>query len=86
MIASRENKVSLPRMVQDKKELDRKWLTEKLGDFLLDIAKLIFGGVVLAGIMETDVNPYWLFSIGGGVAVWVAFIGFYVLVLFNRKK
>lgn len=54
-----------------------KWLLGKLGDFLLDIAKLIFGGVVLAEIMETDVNPYWLFCIGSRIAVWVAFIGFY---------
>ncbi|WP_418530168.1 DUF6722 family protein [Paraprevotella clara] len=50
-------------------DLNPKWLLEKLGEFLLDIAKLIFGGVVLVGIMETNVNPYWLFSIGGRVAI-----------------
>ena len=56
----------------------------KIRGILLDIAKLIFGGVVLVGIMETNVNPYWLFSIGGRVAIWMAFIGFYVLGLFNH--
>lgn len=31
---------------------------EKLGDYCLDISKLVFGGIVLAGVMELDVNPY----------------------------
>ena len=36
------------------------------GKFLIDIAKLVFGGVILAGIMKYEnINPWLLFSIGG---------------------
>ena len=30
-----------------------------------DVAKLVFGGVILAGIMKLDVNRALLFTIGG---------------------
>ncbi len=40
---------------------------QECGKFLIDIAKLVFGGVILAGIMKYDsVNPVLLFGIGGG--------------------
>ncbi len=37
---------------------------EKAGDFLLDIAKLVFGGVILAGIIAEDINRMLLYSMG----------------------
>lgn len=49
-----------------------RWFAEKLGDFLLDMAKLVFGGVILAGIMESDVNLYWLFGIGGVITIYAS--------------
>lgn len=63
-----------------------RWFAEKLGDFLLDMAKLVFGGVILAGIMESDVNLYWLFGIGGFATVWLISTGFLVLRLSHPKK
>lgn len=39
-------------------------IKEKAGDFLLDIAKLVFGGVILAGIMAESLNKVWLYSVG----------------------
>ena len=63
-----------------------RWFAEKLGDFLLDMAKLVLGGVILAGIMESDVNLYWLFGIGGFATVWLISTGFLVLRLSHPKK
>ncbi len=63
-----------------------RWFAEKLGDVLLDMAKLVFGGVILAGIMESDVNLYWLFGIGGVITIWMIITGFIVLRLSHPKK
>ncbi len=63
-----------------------RWFAEKLGDFLLDMAKLVFGGVILAGIMESDVNLDWLFGIGGVITIWMIITGFIVLRLSHPKK
>ena len=31
-------------------------MTKKLGDFFVDVAKLIVGGVVLGGLMKQDIE------------------------------
>ena len=41
-------------------------LCEKFGDYCLDLSKLIFGGVILAAIMQLDINTVWLFVVGDG--------------------
>lgn len=58
-------------------------IREKAGDFLLDMAKLIFGGVLLAGIMAEDIDRVLLYSIGS-----VAFIacGVSAYVVFKQDK
>ena len=53
----------------------------KLSDFLLDLAKLIFGGIILTGIIDLQLNKALLFVTGGVVAAILATWGF---VLFNR--
>jgi hypothetical protein len=46
----------------------------KVSDFLLDLAKLVFGGIILTGIIDLNLNKVWLFSLGaivaGGLASW----------------
>ena len=37
---------------------------EKVGDFALDIAKLIFGGVILSSIMSESINSVVVYSLG----------------------
>ena len=59
---------------------------EKFGDYCLDISKLVFGGIVLAGVMELDVNPYLLFGIGLFIVILFATAGFLMNDLFNLKK
>ncbi|MBQ8655778.1 MAG: ABC transporter permease [Prevotella sp.] len=53
----------------------------KLSDFLLDLAKLIFGGIILTGIIDLEINKALLFITGSAVATILAVWGF---VLYNR--
>lgn len=41
---------------------------EKMGDFCLDVAKLVIGGVLLAGLMNQDID-YWPLALSGLTAV-----------------
>ena len=49
-------------------------IAKKLGDFFIDVAKLIIGGVILAGLMKQDID-YLVLSIIGGITV-VLFLSF----------
>ena len=44
-------------------------MKKELGKDLLDISKLVFAGVILAGIMSSSVNKWVLFLIGGVVCI-----------------
>ena len=85
MIASRENKVSLPSMVQ-KKGKNNSLLMKELGVYCLAISKLIFGGVVLAGIMDLEINRYWLFGLGSLIVIVIALAGFAFIKLSDVKN
>ena len=52
-------------MEKERKEV----IFTETGKILIDVAKLVFGGVILAGIMKLDVNRALLFTIGGIFAV-----------------
>jgi len=47
-------------MKQKKKEL----MMHEYGKYFLDMSKLVFGGVILTGIMGLSVNSYILFGLG----------------------
>lgn len=59
-------------------------LTLEAGKFCLDIAKLIFGGVILAGLMKQEVDYTYLFVWGLMAVTILMFLGF--LFLINSKK
>lgn len=61
--------------VSDMKERKKK-LYLKISDFLLDLAKLVFGGIILTGIIDLNLNRVWLFSVGAVVASIFALWGF----------
>lgn len=61
-------------------------IKEKAGDFLLDIAKLVFGGVILAGIMAESLNKVWLYTIGGIMFVSSLVVGFVFYKLSKKKE
>ncbi len=49
------------------------------GKFCLDIAKLVFGGVLLASIMQQDIDFNSLFLTGLGVVLLFVAFGFYLI-------
>ncbi len=55
----------------------------ELGKFMVDIAKLVFGGVILAGIMDENIDHQMLFTIGSIVVLAFAMFGLYVI---SRNK
>lgn len=55
------------------------------GKFCLDIAKLIFGGIILASIMKKDIDTATLLSVGALVTLLLAGSGF-VLILASKNK
>ena len=56
------------------------------GKFCLDIAKLVFGGVILAGIMQQGIEFNSLFITGLGVVLLFVAFGFYLIKKSNKKK
>ena len=53
------------------------------GKFCLDLAKLIFGGVVLAGIMKQDMDIIPLFAVGLIVVLIFVISGLYMINKLN---
>ena len=62
----------------------------ELGKYCIDISKLVFGGVVLAGIMKLDVNRALLFGLGTVVVLFVVLLtvsaGLICILLANSNK
>ena len=56
------------------------------GKFCLDIAKLVFGGVILAGIMQQGIEFNSLFLTGLGVVLLFVVFGFYLIKKSNKKQ
>ena len=52
-------------------------MMQEYGKYCLDMSKLIFGGVILAGIMNLGVNNSLLFTIGGLLVAFFTTIGFF---------
>jgi hypothetical protein len=61
-------------------------IKEKAGDLLIDIAKLIIGGVILASIMSENVNTLVLYICGFICSAVLIFFGFYLYRLKTKEK
>jgi len=60
--------------------LEKKSLRTKIGDYFVDVSKLIFGGVVLSTILNIQSVPKGSILIVGGLATIIfAFWGFYLI-------
>jgi len=67
------------------REERKKTILSETGKFLVDIAKLVFGGVILAGIMKYEsVNSTLLYGIGG-MAVVICFVSGLILLTLSKK-
>lgn len=60
-------------------------IKEKAGDFILDIAKLIFGGVILASIVSEDIDKTWLYT-SGAVVFTLCFCVSFMLYKISKKE
>ena len=56
------------------------------GKFCLDIAKLVFGGVILAGIMQQGIEFNSLFLTGLGVVLLFVVFGFYLIKRSKKNR
>ena len=54
----------------------QKILYMKYGDFLIDLAKLVFAGIILTGIIDMDLDKIWLFTVGVVVVLFLSSWGF----------
>jgi hypothetical protein len=61
-------------------------IKEKLGDFFIDIAKLVFGGVVLSVILDISDNKSLILFFGILATVSLATGGFLILMYKNKLK
>jgi len=61
-------------------------MKKEVAKFLLDIAKLLIGGILLTGIMRQDISPALLFSVGGCVTALFVAAAFVLLRLDNKTK
>lgn len=58
---------------------------EKMGDYFLDISKLIFGGIILSSIVNEPINKWVIYSIESFFSLWLTILGF-VLISNSTKK
>lgn len=79
--ASHAKNKQLEAMVADTEQKPRQdsGIALEAGKFCLDIAKLVFGGVILAGIMQQGIEFNSLFLTGLGVVLLFVAFGFYLI-------
>lgn len=56
------------------------------GKFCLDLAKLIFGGIILASIMKKDIDAGKLLVFGALITMFLAVCGFFLILMSKDKK
>ena len=64
----------------------RQKIYTELGKFILDISKLVFGGVILTSIVNSSFNKLQIFCIGLLVVIAGTFVGFGFINLGLKKK
>jgi hypothetical protein len=76
-------------MVKKKIKIDNKTkqdLYEKFSNYALDLSKLVFGGVILAGIMNMDVNTTLLFGLGSLFVIILTILGYILTILKHNSR
>lgn len=63
---------------------DKKPFGEQLGEYLVDVSKLTFGGVVLSVILEISQNKPIVLAVGAVATVGMAVWGFILLNIKNK--
>jgi len=61
-----------------------KQMRKELGKYLLDVSKLIFGGMVLTAVLDVSENDVLIISVGFMASILFAISGF--MFLNNKRK
>ena len=61
-------------------------MKKELSKILIDMGKLVFGGVVLAGVMRQDISPMLLLIVGIGVTAATLSMGLFLNLLDEKQK
>lgn len=65
----------------------RRTILFELGKFLIDIAKLVFGGVIIVNIMQYELVNRWTILYIGIVSMLICFVsGLFFLSLSDKKR
>ena len=65
---------------------DKEIFFAKASDFFVDIAKLVFAGAVLSGILKEDVGLWWLVACGIITVALSLMIAYYLFQLSRINK
>lgn len=60
-------------------------LYKDLGKDCLDLSKLVFGGVILAGLMQMEFDRFFVLMIGGCMVALLGYGGFVCIYLSKRE-
>ncbi|MBP3845438.1 MAG: ABC transporter permease [Prevotella sp.] len=63
----------------------RQKLFLEISKYSLDMSKLVFGGIVLAGIMGLSLDKTLLFGVGMLAVIMLAIFGFVFFIVGNQK-
>ena len=61
------------------------FMKKELGKILIDIAKLVIGGVILAGLMRQDIPPIFLFT-AGSITTFLLIVTGLVLISWEERS
>ena len=76
----------LEAMTENQKPKSDQSIALEAGNFCLGIAKLVFGGVILAGIMQQGIDFNSLFLTGLSVVLLFVIFGFYLIKKSKQRK
>ena len=65
---------------------ERHPIAKKMGDFFIDVAKLVIGGVILAGLMKQDIDYFYLSLCASGAVIFLVGLGLYLINVSNKSK
>lgn len=72
-------------MVMTVAEVKEHPIAKKMGDFFIDVAKLIFGGVILAGLMKQEIDYVVLVFFGSMAVLLLVSFGIWLIKYANKK-
>jgi uncharacterized membrane protein YraQ (UPF0718 family) len=55
-----------------------KEMKQEIAKILIDLAKMVFAGVILGGLMRQDIPSVWLFTLGGTATLIIMAVGLFL--------